>query len=165
MPLLRGVMYRIAMSLRDIVYCYVSETIAAPKSIAVLRQSFTENGFSEKVLSENKWLYKRGAPFALEFDYGSEAIEVQVILERLGDNLIISVGNWGFPFEPLLMKRRFRRQLQTIVEQVNFEGALKHEPQKAKEIRDLSKRKSNAAKIALLLVVTGAVIVNLMINT
>lgn len=153
------------MRFKDIVHCYVEDIVPAPKDVAALRKSFRDNGFREKEISDNKWLYKRGSPVALEFDYSSEAIEVQVILELFGEHMSINIGNWGFPFEPLLMKPRFRRQLVTIVEQVNSNGVLQCDPQKINEIKMLSNYKSSAAKWALLVTAAGAVLLAIVKNT
>lgn len=158
-------MYRRAMSIKDIVHCYVKSVVPAPQDMAALRDSFIENGFCEKYVTANKWLYKRGAPVALEFDYGSEAIQIQVILEHIGKDLSISVGNWGFPFEPLLMKPRFKRQLASIVEQVNLNGVLTCDPKRVEEISQLSKQKSSAAKLALLAAAAGAALITIIKNT
>ena len=94
------------MILKEIVYCYVSETIDMPLDLSKLRESFIKNEFSEKEINSKKWLYKRGAAFALEFNYDSEAIEMQVVLEEMDNSLKISVGNWGFPFRRFLSPAR-----------------------------------------------------------
>ena len=75
------------MNLKEIVYCYVSETISMPEDLPRLRESFTKNGFSEKEINPRKWLYKRGAAIGLEFNYDSEAIQMQVVLEEIDDSL------------------------------------------------------------------------------
>ncbi len=96
------------MNLKEIVCCYVSETIDMPQDLTRLRESFVKNNYSEKEINQKKWLYKRGAAIALEFNYESEAIQMQVVLEQINDSLKISVGNWGFPFEPLMMKNALK---------------------------------------------------------
>lgn len=152
------------MKLVEIVCCYVSRDVAAPKDMNALRQSFTDNGFREKVLGDNRFLYKRGAPVTLEFNYDSEAIEVQVILERLDDKLKISVGNWGLPFEPLMMKGRFERNLAGIASEVTEQGRLKHKPEQASHVAAQSKEESNAAKLVLLAAVVGAIVLAVLRN-
>lgn len=145
------------MSLKEIVHCYVSKTTPIPSDMDALRASFVGNGFREKTLKEGKWLYKRGAPLALEFDYNSEAIEMQVILEKLGNELKISVGNWGFPFEPLLMKQRFERNLSVIARQIESQGHLSINRKQFAKNAELSKKKGNDAKVILLVAVILAV--------
>ena len=101
------------MSPLDIVYCYVSDQIFFDGDFSKLQNSFRNSGFKEKRISDTIWKYTRGSAFALEFIYDSEALQMQVFLEKLGsETLSIKVGNWGFPFEPLLMKKRFKRNLQ-----------------------------------------------------
>ena len=101
------------MSPLDIVYCYVSDQIFFDGDFSKLQNSFRNSGFKEKRISDTIWKYTRGSAFALEFNYDSEALQMQVFLEKLGsETLSIKVGNWGFPFEPLLMKKRFKRNLQ-----------------------------------------------------
>ena len=111
------------MSLLDVVYCYVTETIPFNGDFSKLRKSFKESGYKEKQVSDTTWKYTRGARVALEFNYNSEAIQMQVFLERTDqENLSIKVGNWGFPFEPLFMKKRFKKNLQRIVNDIsNFQ--------------------------------------------
>ncbi|MHA7879226.1 MAG: hypothetical protein ACX931_05530 [Saccharospirillum sp.] len=153
------------MKLREIVCCYISRDVVAPKDMNALRKSFTDNGFREKVLCDNRFLYKRGAPIALEFNYDSEAIEVQVILERAGDQLKISVGNWGFPFEPLMMKGRFERTVVGIAAEITDHGRLEYNPEQAAHVAALSKEKSGAAKLVLLAAAVCAVAFIIVRNT
>jgi len=153
------------MNLKEIVYCYVSKTTSVPSDMDTLRASFVENGFRERTLNESKWLYKRGAPLALEFNYNSEAIEIQVILEKLGNELEISVGNWGFPFEPLLMKRRFERNLSVITDQIETQGRLSVNCEEVTKKAELSKRKGSTAKVVLLVAVICAVVLSVVGKT
>ena len=137
------------MNLKEIVYCYVSDTVSLPSDLAKLRKSFTDNNFSEKEIHPNKWLYKRGAGLALEFNYNSEAPEMQVIIENIGNDLQISVGNWGFPFEPLLMKKRFQRNLERIVNQISDNGVLENNPKESNQITELAKKKKKSALLLI----------------
>ena len=59
------------MSLLDIIYCYVNETIPFSGDFSHLRKSFIEGGFKETRVSEAKWKYTRGAGLALELNYNS----------------------------------------------------------------------------------------------
>ena len=141
------------MKLKEIVSCYVSKRVPKPHDMQQLRQSFVDNGFSEKEVSPQEWLYKRGAPIALEFDYSSEAIEIQVILKDLGEALDVSVGNWGFPFEPLMSKKRYQATLEKVVQEIAKDGILTHDAEEASEVAALSTRKKNLALWAILLVI------------
>ncbi|MCP4489408.1 MAG: hypothetical protein GY820_19165 [Gammaproteobacteria bacterium] len=133
------------MYFKEIVCCYVSKIIPMPDDLPRLRKSFTENMFSEKEINPNKWQYKRGAALALEFNYNSEAIEMQVILESVGNKLRVSVGNWGFPFEPLMMKKRFQKNLDEITNQISKNGVLDHDRNKSQEINRLAQEKKRSA--------------------
>ena len=130
------------MSLLDVVYCYVTETIPFNGDFLKLRKSFRENGYKEKQVSDTTWKYTRGASLALEFNYNSEAIQMQVFLERTDQgNLSIKVGNWGFPFEPLLMKKRFKRNLQRIVNDIlNFQELKINKKESQKILQDAKKK-------------------------
>jgi len=153
------------MNLKEIVYCYVSETISMPEDLPRLRESFTKNGFSEKEINPRKWLYKRGAAIGLEFNYDSEAIQMQVVLEEIDDSLKVSVGNWGFPFEPLMMKKRFKKNLAKIVNQISISGALEYNPKEVVEIKEFGQSKKKLAWQFLLYAVIGSVLYQILIKT
>jgi len=155
----------VRVKFKEIVYCYVDKTISIPEDMTSLRKSFTGNGFVEKELSQNRWLFKRGAAFALEFDYNSEAIQMQVILEIVDGKLKVSVGNWGFPFEPLMMKKRFQKNLEEIISQISAIGELKHQPDKAKDIAVLAGKKKNMAIKAIAYAALGSLAYVLLIKT
>ena len=153
------------MNIKEIVYCYVSKTIPMPDDFSKLRKSFVRNEFSEKELNTTKWLYKRGAALALEFNYGSDSIEMQVILEHVDGELKISVGNWGFPFEPLMMKKRFNKNLELFVEQITLNGVLDHSPKESQQIVKQAKRKKNSALILIAIAVISMVAYEIFIKT
>jgi hypothetical protein len=153
------------MKLKEIVYCYVDKTLSIPEDMKALRESFEKNGFVQKELSPNKWMFKRGAAFALEFNYNSEAIEMQVILEIVDGRLKVSVGNWGFPFEPLMMKNRFRKNLEEIASQISTSGQLEHQPEKTKVLEAQAKSKAKMAVNLIGCVILGSLAYFLLIKT
>jgi len=51
--------------------------------------------------------YKKGKQVCLTLDYNSDSLEVKAYLEEDGQNVIVSIGNSGFPFEPLMAKARY----------------------------------------------------------
>jgi len=138
--------------IKEIVHCYVSETIPMPNDFVKLQASFVNNCFTEKEINSNKWSYKRGAALAFEFNYSSEAIEMEVILEVVENQLRISVGNWGFPFEPLLMKKRFKKNLNTIVQQLSQNGCLDQNIEESEKILDEAKSKKKSALFIIVLI-------------
>lgn len=153
------------MKVKEIVYCYVAERIAIPGDLARLQESFVENGFVEKECGNNKWLYKRGAALVLEFDYSAEAIEMQVFLEVVGHELEIRVGNWGFPFEPLMMKPRFQKNLDRFVKEISEDGFLSVDPTQVTDIKTQADSKKTGARYLLLVAVLAVVAAQLVQNT
>lgn len=146
------------MKLKEIVSCYVRERVRKPEDMARLRRSFVENGFTEESIAPGHWLYKRGAAFALTFDYQSEAIEIQIYLREIGDELEISVGNWGFPFEPTLSKQRYVRTHERVKGEISSDGALQINPVEVKEVERLAKEKQWLAVSVVLIVVAVVVL-------
>lgn len=110
------------MSLLDIVYCYVSESIPFPGNISEVIESFEKNGFTAKKLEDQKWKLTRGAGVAMTFDYDSEDLEMNVFLELKSNTLHIRVGNAGFPLEQLLVKKRFIRNSGRYVSEIRSQG-------------------------------------------
>lgn len=152
------------MNFKEIVYCYVSKTIPMPADFSQLRESFIKNEFSEKQINPNKWLYKRGAAFSLVFNYNSEVMEMQVILEKIDNQLQISVGNWGFPFEPLMMKKRFQKNLEEFVSQISKNGVLTHDAKGSQEIIEQAKKKKLHASVFMFFAVIGLVLYEIFIR-
>lgn len=151
------------MSLLDIIYCYVNKTIPFTGDFSRLRESFIEGGFKETRVSENKWKYTRGAGLALEFNYNSEAIQMQVFLERPNqESLTISIGNWGFPFEPLLMKKRFIKNLHQIVTDISTHQQLQITSGDVKEIENEANKKFTYAIILFSAVIIFIIVENLL---
>jgi hypothetical protein len=104
----------------EIVHCYVPKTIIGfYGDINELESKFINAGFTRLKLNGDKLVLTRGDSIVPTFDYDSEAIEMRVIIEKIGnEQLKISVGNSGFPFEPLLMKKKFIRNLESYVRQI-----------------------------------------------
>jgi hypothetical protein len=139
------------INLLDIVYCFVSKTIPFKGDIASLRASFIKNGFTEKEISGNHWQYKRGTVLGLDFKYtSSEAMEMLVFLKLSSDELTIRVGNWGFPFEPLLMKKRFIRSLERFSDEITSNGTLFVNNE---EIKNIESQSQNKFKYAIIVIV------------
>ena len=67
-----------------------------------------ESGWA-KFASKDKSGYKRGKQVALSLDYDSNSLEVKAWIEEGSSEIIVSVGNSGFPFEPMLAKKRFQK--------------------------------------------------------
>ena len=111
------------MRLKEIVSCYLTKSYRCNRATydALIQMferkssSFGQN-WKKQVKSAGKVLFKTGAPVALTFDYSGSKLEVQVIFEYDDgkDQMKLSVGNWGFPFEPLLSKKRYSEMLAKI---------------------------------------------------
>lgn len=153
------------VKLKEILSCYVSERVPKPRDLVRLRQSFIDNGFSETEVSSQEWRYKRGAPVALEFDYNSEAIEIQILLKDLGETLLVSVGNWGFPFEPLMSKKRYQATLARVVREIDRHGMLTHDAGEASRAAALAARKRNEALWAVVFIALAAVLFRFLSRT
>jgi len=150
------------MSLLEIVYCYVTETIPFVGDFSKLKESFKDCGYKEKQISETVWKYTRGPGLALEFNYDSEAIQMQVFLERPNqENLSIKVGNWGFPFEPLLMKKRFKKNLQKIVDDISAFQILEINEEEIRKIEQDGKKKKRSAIYLLVAVFAASILYNI----
>lgn len=135
------------MLLLDIVYCYVTKKVKFNGDFSLLRNSFKENGFKEEQINETTWKYIIGAEFALEFNYNSEAIQMQVFLKKIDDNNIeIKVGNWGFPFEPLMMKKRFIKNLDRIAKDISEKGVFEVNKE---EVQNIKQDSNNKRKMAI----------------
>ncbi|MCX7545435.1 hypothetical protein [Marinicella gelatinilytica] len=110
------------MKLKEIVSCYQTKTYVCDKTTfdkAIVAfdkhaNSF-ENDWRKLIKTAHKVVYKKGSPVALTFDYSS-GLEVQVIFDFDSENkqMTVRVGNWGFPFEPLMAKQRYVELLDNI---------------------------------------------------
>lgn len=67
-----------------------------------------------KKSEQSKVIYKMGKQVVLTFDYESNSAEVKAIVEVINNEVVVSVGNSGFPFEPLLSRPRY----QTIADKI-----------------------------------------------
>lgn len=140
------------MKLIEIVSCYVTDEVKFSGDFSRLKQSFISNGFKEKKLNDNTWKYTRGAGLAFEFNYNSESLQMNVILKRLNNEHVeIKVGNSGFPFEPLMMKKRFKSNLKKIIHEISENGELITDKATVNNIKQDSKAKRNLALTILLI--------------
>lgn len=51
--------------------------------------------------------YRQGRQLALTLDYESDSLEVKAYIEESESEVVVSIGNSGFPFEPMLAKSRY----------------------------------------------------------
>jgi hypothetical protein len=98
------------MKANNPVSVYIVRTLPSD-SRGVLKSYFEESNR----LGESAWVefssargsgYKQGKQVAFTFAYESNSLEVKVWIEEADDGVVISVGNSGFPFEPMLAKKR-----------------------------------------------------------
>ena len=111
------------MKLKEIVSCYLTKTYECDKEtfvevIALFHghANTLEADWRKYTKSADKVVFKKGPSVALTFDYSGPKGEVQAVFEYDPDErrLKLSVGNWGFPFEPLMSKKRYRKLLENI---------------------------------------------------
>ena len=111
------------MRLKEIVSCYPSKSFTGNRNEfedLVKRFENTANSFEcdwkRKEKTPNRIEFRKGRSISLTFDYSKPNLEVQVIFNFDEEkNLIeIAVGNWGFPFEPMLSKKRYMQLLDRI---------------------------------------------------
>jgi hypothetical protein len=151
------------MSLLDIVYCYVSETIPFTGDFEKLQNSFRENGFTEEKKSDTLWKYTRGAGLALEVNYDSESTQMNVFLEKPdAQSITIKVGNWGFPFEPLLMKKRFRKNLERIVSEVTANQVLSVNKSTVQQIQQKAQKQKSSAILLIVGVIVALIVIRIL---
>ena len=121
------------MKLKEIVSCFLSKVyLCTPEEFTQTISSFEkyassfEGGWKEVQISENKTIFKKGSEIALTFDYSGTKLEVQVHFEYIEEAgyMKVSVGNTGFPFEPLLSKSRYSQLLEELHEFIHTECAL-----------------------------------------
>lgn len=111
------------MRLKEIVSCYPSKSFKGNRTefeSLVERFESKANSFEcdwkRKEKSPDKIEFKKGKSISLTFDYSGTNLEVQVIFEfhEEKNEITIAAGNWGFPFEPLLSKKRYLKLLENI---------------------------------------------------
>jgi len=111
------------MKLKEIVSCYLTKTYGCDKTtfdevVSIFHEQANtfEADWRRFTKTDDKVVFKKGASVALTFDYSGSKLEVQVIFEYDQDErqLKLSVGNWGFPFEPLMSKTRYLELLESI---------------------------------------------------
>ena len=140
------------MKMLEIVSCWIDRTVAYSGDVNTLRRSFAAAGFREVSATSDTWRFKRGAAVGLTFNYGSEALEVQVYLKKLdGERVRLSIGNWGFPFEPFLAKKRFTRLADRFARDIEESGKVQPTPDEATVVSSQASWVKRAAVIALCL--------------
>ena len=111
------------MKLKEIVSCYLTkaydcdkETFDEVVSLFSDHANTFEADWRKFTKSEDKVVFEKGSSVALTFDYSGAKLEVQVIFEYNAEErqMKLSVGNWGFPFEPLMSKTRYLDLLENI---------------------------------------------------
>jgi len=111
------------VSLKEIFSCYVSTTYRGDKeAFERIQQYFkddgraTENQWKKRNADDTKAVFTAGKSFLFTFDYESSALEVRSIVaySEADGTITVSVGNSGFPFEPLLSKPRYEKLLEKV---------------------------------------------------
>ena len=111
------------MKLKEIISCYPSFTFNGSRntyekviSDFESKANFLEADWQRSNKTFDKVIFKKGKSIALTFDYSKPDLEVQAVFKFDPDKneIIVSVGNWGFPFEPLLSKKRYTEILEKI---------------------------------------------------
>jgi len=110
------------MKLKEIISCYVTRTYRCDRAgFQELTRKFQQRGNSfeqdwrKQQESAGKVVFQKGAVVALS-SYSGPALQVRVVFEhdeRTGQ-MTVSVGNSGFPFEPLLSKTRYAQLSASI---------------------------------------------------
>lgn len=151
------------MKLREIVSCWASQELPCNTDLASVRESLVDIGFEvSRIGKDGQIRLKRGTPFG-GFDFESEGLEVQVILEpeKGGRAPKMHVGNWGFPFEPFLMKRRFENLSERFAGDINRHQGVVAKENELEDVRtDMKNARRAAMKTALIsaMVAAGAVV-------
>jgi len=111
------------MKLKEIVSCYLTKTYDCDKEafgevVALFHAHANtfEDDWRRFTNSGDKVVFKKGSAVSLTFDYSGTKLEVHVIFEHDPElsQMKLSVGNWGFPFEPLMSKTRYLELLENI---------------------------------------------------
>ena len=133
-----------AFHLKEIMSCWIQREVPFEGSLEALVSSMEQAGFREVAQKGSTRRFKRGAAVGGTFDYDGEALEVQVHLTPQSDGSVrLKVGNYGFPLEPLLMKRRFERLCARLATDIQERGVLTIEPGEAEAAQaQASKAKS-----------------------
>ena len=142
----------------EIVSCWEERTIPPGQDRALIEASLGKAGFVRMSSSQATTRFRRGSAVG-GLDYNSEGLEVQLRVTSSRDGSIsIKVGNWGFPFEPLLMKPRFRRLADRIASDIEEHGCLVVEPNEAEEVEVAIAETQNAARNIGLAALVGVVV-------
>ena len=139
------------MKLKEIVSVWVERPLPMKAERAEIEESLLEAGFVRMRPKNGVSRFKRGSSVG-GFDYDGEGLEVQLRLSEMDDGrLRVAVGNSGFPFEPLMMKPRFKRLADRIQSEVTQFGRLKVLAGEAAEVeRKVVVIRNNAVRVALI---------------
>ena len=111
------------MKLKEIVSCYLTKSYKCDRAtygeivdLFEEKANTFEDDWRKHTKSDDKVVFKKGAAIALTFHYSRPIAEVQVFFEydEQSEEMKLSVGNSGFPFEPLLSKKRYLVLLEKI---------------------------------------------------
>jgi len=112
------------MSLKEILSCYVSKSYKCDKEIFQKAQAYFESAYKyaeeswkRKTISDTKVVFTKGSGIILTFNYSrNTGLQVKTVLEYDESSKILKmkVGNSGFPFEPLLSKKRYENLIELI---------------------------------------------------
>ena len=111
------------MNLLDILYCYperrflcTDSQFQAALDLFEKRAETLGQVWNEEPETRNRIFFTKGDKVAFTLDYQSERLAIEVVYEYfpVQRQLRVAVGNWGFPFEPLLSKPRYLRLLSEL---------------------------------------------------
>lgn len=124
-----------------------------------VESSLREVGFSRvKRYPGGAVRLKRGSRVG-GFDLQSEGHEVQAVLESRPRGLRIHVGNWGFPGEVQMMRKRFERLAGRLQQDIAAHGALVPRDNEAREVAEqASGQRREAVIIGVVAAVVGGVV-------
>ena len=111
------------MKLKEIISCYSAkvyecERSTFDKSVSVFQDHANpfENDWRESTKLNDKVIFKKGASICPTFTYSGPILEVKAIFkfDSTKQLMTVSVGNSGFPFEPLMSKQRYISLMENI---------------------------------------------------
>lgn len=77
---------------------------------------YREEEWKKGTVEPGRAVYSKGESIVFMFNYTSPTLEVKAILEHSEPERLVtlSIGNSGFPFEPLMAKPRYQALLKKI---------------------------------------------------